>query len=80
MLINPRSGFWQVPIDSESKENIAFSTHTGRFKLNVMPFGLVHAGATFEQLMEMVLERIQWGFVFLCLDDILVALEDDSHM
>lgn len=77
-LIDLRSGFWQVPMDPASKEKTAFSTHTGHFEFNVMPFGLVNSGATFERLMETVLEGIQWDFAFLYLDDILVASKDDE--
>uniref|UniRef100_A0A914UKT1 RNA-directed DNA polymerase n=1 Tax=Plectus sambesii TaxID=2011161 RepID=A0A914UKT1_9BILA len=80
-LIDLRSGFWQVPMDPESKEKTAFSTHTGHFEFNVMPFGLVNSGATFERLMETVLAGLQWDFVFLYLDDILIASQDDeSHL
>uniref|UniRef100_A0A914VJX0 CCHC-type domain-containing protein n=1 Tax=Plectus sambesii TaxID=2011161 RepID=A0A914VJX0_9BILA len=80
-LLDLRSGFWQVPMDSASKEKTAFSTHTGHFEFNVMPFGLVNAGATFERLMEQVLAGLQWDFVYLYLDDILIASHDDeSHL
>uniref|UniRef100_A0A914X6C2 RNA-directed DNA polymerase n=2 Tax=Plectus sambesii TaxID=2011161 RepID=A0A914X6C2_9BILA len=80
-LLDLRSGFWQVPMEPASKEKTAFSTHTGHFEFNVMPFGLVNAGATFERLMENVLAGLQWDFVYLYLDDILIASHDDeSHV
>uniref|UniRef100_A0A914VEK8 RNA-directed DNA polymerase n=1 Tax=Plectus sambesii TaxID=2011161 RepID=A0A914VEK8_9BILA len=80
-LIDLRSGFWQVPLDPESREKTAFNTYTGHYEFNVMPFGLVNSGATFERLMETVLAGLQWNFVFLYLDDILIASPDDkSHI
>ena len=44
------SGYWQV----EDRETTAFVTHSGLYKCNVNPFGLVNALATFQRLMTIV--------------------------
>ena len=41
------SGYWQVDIAENDRENTAFITHDGLFEFNVMLFGLCNAPATF---------------------------------
>ena len=61
------SGYWQVKMDQESVEKTAFTTHSGLYEFLVMPFGLCNAPATFQRLMETVLEGLAR---VVCLDDI----------
>ena len=43
----------------------------GPFQFNFMPFGLKNAGATFQRLMDKLMEGLD--FVFVYLDDILIS-------
>ena len=52
------SGYWQVELEEMAKETTAFSTLDGHFEFNVLPFGLTNAPATFQRLMECVLEGL----------------------
>lgn len=53
-------GFWQIPMEENDKNKTAFTTFTGFFEFNVMPFGLCKAPATFQRLMERVLHDLSW--------------------
>ena len=55
-----KSGYWQVGLHLEDKENTAFSTPSGLFQFNVMPFGLCNAPTTFKRLMDLVLRGLTW--------------------
>ena len=66
------SGYWQVAMDPNDREKTAFITHSGLFEFSVMPFGLCNAPATFQRLMETVLEGLARKQCFVYLDDILV--------
>ena len=49
---NMNSGFWQVPMDEESKQYTAFTLGSmGLYKCESMPFGLCNTLPTFERLM-----------------------------
>ena len=58
--LNLASGYWQVSLSQEARVKTAFATHSGLFQFRVMPFGLCNAPATFEQLMDRVLQGLRW--------------------
>ncbi|KAL7841975.1 hypothetical protein SRHO_G00236640 [Serrasalmus rhombeus] len=67
-----RSGYWQVPLSPDAKPKTAFCTGRGLWHFRVLGFGLCNAPATFELLMEKVLDEIPRQECLVYLDDILV--------
>ena len=65
------SGYWQVSLSQEARIKTAFATHSGLFQFRVMPFGLCNAPATFERLMDRVLQGLWWSRCLMYLDDII---------
>src|SRR5262245_45563573 len=59
-IIDAASGFWQIPMNEDSKALTAFVTEDGIFEFNVMPFGLSNAPATYQRNMDILL-RSQLG-------------------
>ena len=65
----------------KNKQKTAFTCHEGLFEFNVMPFGLANAPATFQHLMKVILNGIEWDGVLAYLDDIIVyARTFDEHL
>ena len=65
------SGYWQVSPSQEARIKTAFTTHSRLFQFKVMPFGLCNTPATFERLMDLVLQELRWSRCLVYLDDII---------
>lgn len=70
--IDLTSGFHQIKMSPTDAEKTAFSTPSGHYQFNRMPFGLKNAPATFQRLMNSVLAGLQNIKCFVYLDDIVV--------
>ncbi|GET58727.1 enzymatic polyprotein, putative [Rhizophagus irregularis DAOM 181602=DAOM 197198] len=79
--IDLAAGFNQVEMREEDKEKTAFVCSKGLFEYNVMPFGLTNAPATFQRLMDEILEEYINDFVVVYIDDIMIYSENlKDHM
>lgn len=67
------SGYWQIRMAEDSIEKTAFVTEFGLHEFTVMPFGLSNAVATFQRFMSRLFEGMINNFVFVYIDDILIA-------
>ena len=72
------SRFWQILVDPQSREKLAFTTPHGlyKFKVTCMPFGLTNALAVFQRLMQKVFTGLNpengRAFISVYIDDVLV--------
>ena len=64
-------GYWQVPMSAADRHKTAFTTPMGLFQFTVMPFGLSGAPATFQRMMDQILNGLQ-KFSSAYLDDVVV--------
>lgn len=53
-----QSGYWQVEVAPEDRPKTAFSMGTGLYEFNVLPFGVCNGPATFQRLMDIVLDGL----------------------
>lgn len=75
------SGYWQIRMHPDSIEKSAFITEAGLFEYLVIPFGMTNAVATFQRFMSRLFEGMLNDFVFVYIDDILVASESfEQHL
>ena len=68
--IDANSGFWQIPLDENSRELTTFITPFGRYYFNRLPFGIASAPEHFQCQMETILAG-QEG-VLCHMDDVLI--------
>ena len=76
------SGFWQVPMDEESKQYTAFTLGSmGLYDCESMPFGLCNAPPTFQRLMQNCLGELNLTYCLIYLDDVIVFSDmPDEHL
>ena len=67
-----KSGFWQIKRDEASKQYTAFIVGNLGFKCDRIPFGLCHALATFQQLMQNCMGELNFIYCLIYLDDLIM--------
>ena len=73
------SGYWQFAMSATAKEFTAFICHLGLYEFERMPFGLCNAGASFQRVMETVLNGLAFAMAYI--DDILVhSVNHEDHL
>ena len=75
------AGYYQVLVHEEDRHKTAFTTPFGLFEYVRMPFGLCNAPATFQRLMDQVLEGLIGKICLVYLDDIIVySRNKEEHL
>ena len=80
--IDMNSGFWQVPMDDESKQYTAFTLGSmGLYECESMPFGLCNAPPTFQRLMLNCLGKLNLTYCLIYLDDVIIfSKTEEEHL
>ena len=76
------SGFWQVPMDEESKQYTAFMLGSmGLYECESMPFGFCNAPPTFQRLMQNCLGELNLTYCLIYLDDVIIFSQtEEEHL
>ena len=64
-------GYWQVPVAEADREKTAFTTPLGLFQFTRMPFGLKGAPATFQRMVDRILDGLG-KFSGAYIDDVII--------
>lgn len=76
--LDASSGFWQIPLDPDSRKLTTFITPMGRFCFRRLPFGISSAPEIFQRLMSTLLKDHEG--VVVVMDDVLVyGSNEEEH-
>ena len=67
-----RSGYHQVSMCPEDMDKTTFTTRSGTYRFNAMPFGLCNAPATFQRAMDFIMAGLNYKICLVYLDDIII--------
>lgn len=78
-VLDLSSGFHQIKIDENSKKFTAFSTNSGHYHFNRLPFGLKLSPNAFQRMMTIALSGLTPEACFLYIDDVIVFGCSERH-
>ena len=64
MTLDLRSGYYHIALDNDAIKKMAFITPLGKYKYLKVPFGLTQAPAYFQNLMNRVLNGLQFTLAY----------------
>ncbi|KAL7834958.1 hypothetical protein SRHO_G00292050 [Serrasalmus rhombeus] len=72
-VLDAKSSFWQIKLDSISSLHTIFTTLLGRFKFNRMPFGINTTSEVFQRAMEQIFTGYPCAII---VDNIIIRVRD----
>ena len=79
-ILDLTSGYFQIPIDENSRFLTAFRTLKGLFEWCRLPMGLKGAGSYFQMQMNKIFEDLLYTILEIYLDDILIFAETKEEL
>uniref|UniRef100_A0A6A7FN12 RNA-directed DNA polymerase n=1 Tax=Hirondellea gigas TaxID=1518452 RepID=A0A6A7FN12_9CRUS len=74
-------GYYQVPLDEDSRPYTAFSTTQNHFQFKRLSFGLKNSGIAFQKTMQQILSPHITSNIIIYIDDILIMTETyEEHL
>ncbi|KAK9739656.1 Reverse transcriptase (RNA-dependent DNA polymerase) [Popillia japonica] len=67
-----KSGYYQMPLEQESRDKTAFVTPDGHYQFTRLPFGIVNGPAVFQRMINSVLGPLRFTIVMAFMDDLLI--------
>jgi len=67
-----RSSYHQVPMDMRDTDKTTFIVRTGTYRFSCVPFGLCNVGSTFQSVMELAFNGLNFKMCLVYLDNIIV--------
>ncbi|XP_046557148.1 uncharacterized protein K02A2.6-like [Haliotis rubra] len=77
-VLDAKSSFWQIPLDSQLSLLTIFNTPFGRYRFMRLPFGIKSASEIFQKRMDSAFEGLEHTQPNV--DDILISAEHDSRL
>ena len=79
--VDMTSGYHQVPVKETDIPKTAFVTKYGLYEFTRMPMGLKSSAQTFQRVMELALQGLQWSICLIYLDDVIIFSRTfDEHI
>ena len=73
-VLDMKSGYHQIELDEQHKERTAFTVGPlGFYQYDRLPFGLCNAPATYQRMMEQVLDDLNNTVCYIYLDDVIIV-------
>ena len=79
-ILDLTSGYFQIPIDKDSRMYTAFRTAKGLFEWLRLPMGLKGAGSYFQMQMVKIFEDLLYHILEIYLDDILIFADTKDEL
>lgn len=71
--------YWKIPIWESDRDKTCFTSHSGTYRYNGMPFGLSIALATFYLAPYIILSVVRWQIGVVYLEDVIFSLSAFQH-
>ena len=76
-----KSSFWQIPLAKEDRPKTAFTANGQFYQFKRMGFGLTNAPATYQRLMDQILQGLTWQYCLIYMDDVVIyAMTFTDHI